>query len=375
MNQQSQLSSGSESLAHVGHAVLLFIAALVAGWILKRFLGSVGRRWALRTKNELDDRILAAIVPRITWMAFVVGSFLASEEVANITTKNPTAGKVLGYTKGTIYVAFVFVITMAVIRLVDTVMDFAMKRYAKRMSATFDEALFLLLNRFSAVCLGAIAFVIVLGHFGVDVSSLLVFLGGGSVALALAAQDTLSNMIAGFVIMIDRPFRIGDRVKLPTGEIGDVYEIGMRSTKILDVDHNTIISPNAELVKTKLINYSYPERKIRVIVDIGVGYGTDLQRARALMLSLAQKQTAVLKDPAPEVLATAITDATITLQLVAHTEDFRNKGRIESVLREQIYEMFRKEKIEIPFPQRVVHVRESSNVRYQGSQKRKTLRR
>jgi len=249
---------------------------------------------------------------------------------------------------------------MAAIRLIDTIIGFTMNRYSGRTGVAADEALFLLVNRFIAVFIGAIAVVMVLGHFGVDVSSFLVFLGGGSVALALAAQETLSNMIAGFVIMIDRPFRIGDRVKLPTGEIGDVFEIGMRSTKILDFDHNLIISPNSELVKTRVVNYSYPEARIRVAVDVGVAYGTDLRVARETILALLRAEKSVLKDPAPQVAVVALADSSVNLQAVAFTADFHNKSAIETSLREHIYQEFSKAGIEIPFPQRVVTIAPSS---------------
>ncbi len=155
-----------------------------------------------------------------------------------------------------------------------------METHAKKTESTINEAVFPILNRLVMILILFIAVVISLGHFGVDVSSLLVFLGGGSVAIALAAQETLANMIAGFIIMLDRPFRLGDRIKLPTGEIGDVYEIGLRSTKILDFDNNLIISPNSELTKTKVINYSYPRNDIRVLVEVNVAYGTSIERAK-----------------------------------------------------------------------------------------------
>ena len=358
--RENFLARATETWAHIALALLELAATLLLGWIIKQFLATYGRKWAEKTKNELDDRIIAAILPRIKWLALVLGLFFASEEIANITTKNPTAAKVLGYTNNAIYAAFVFVLTMAAIRLIDTIIGFTMNRYSGRTGVAADEALFLLVNRFIAVFIGAIAVVMVLGHFGVDVSSFLVFLGGGSVALALAAQETLSNMIAGFVIMIDRPFRIGDRVKLPTGEIGDVFEIGMRSTKILDFDHNLIISPNSELVKTRVVNYSYPEARIRVAVDVGVAYGTDLRVARETILALMRAEKSVLKEPAPQVVVVALADSSVNLQAVAFTADFHDKSAIETSLREHIYQEFSKAGIEIPFPQRVVTITPSS---------------
>lgn len=182
-------------------------------------------------------------------------------------------------------------------------------------------------------------------------------------------------MIAGIVIMMDRPFRVGDRITLPSGEIGDVSEIGIRSTKILDFDNNLIVYPNAELIKSKIVNYSYPEEFIRVVVDVGVAYGTEIDKARSIMLDTAKNHTDVLKDPIPEVFVVNLAESSVNLRLVARTDDFRKKFSTESTLREQIYNAFRSEGVEIPFPRRVLYVREQHNGTTETPQKRKSVRR
>jgi small-conductance mechanosensitive channel len=163
-------------------------------------------------------------------------------------------------------------------------------------------------------------------------------------------------MIGGFVIMTDRPFRVGDRIKLPTGDIGDVQEIGIRSTKILDFDNNLIVSPNAELIKGKIVNYSYPAEHIRIAVDVGVAYGTDLERAKSIMTKFAMEHPDVMKDPPPAVFLIGFGESSLNLQLNGRTSDYRMKFADETTLREQIYGAFLKEGIQIPLPQRVVHL-------------------
>ncbi|MGB2869536.1 MAG: mechanosensitive ion channel family protein [Bacteroidota bacterium] len=363
---------GNPIISHIVASLLLLFGTLFVGWLIKRFLDVVGRNIAKRTKTEVDDAILDAILPRIKWIAFVVGSFLASDEVAKVTIKNPIAHQILGYTKGAIFVGLVFVVTVLLIQLTDVIVTHTIEKRGRQAGIAYDNALVLLLKRTSSSIFVLIACIMTLGHFGVDVSSLLVFLGGGSVAIALAAQDTLSNMIAGFVIMIDRPFRIGDRVRLPSGEIGDVYEIGIRSTKILDPDQNLIISPNAELVKAKMVNFSYPGHHIRIVSEVGVAYGTNLDVAKKMILSLARKHPDILSDPPPEVFTTALADSSVTLMLSARTDHFNKKFKIETELREHIYNAFLEEGIDIPFPQRVVHL---SNGKTKTSSKRKALRR
>jgi MscS family membrane protein len=370
---------GSDFLYHLVMAAVMFLAAVVLGWIAKRFLATVGRRIISRTASELDDLILNILLEKIKWIALVTGAYLASEEIAKSTTEaDITARQLLGYANGIIFVCFVIVVTIVLIRIVDTSIKHAMERHARRTSSKLNEALLPLINRVVNILIATIALIIVLDHFGQDVSSLVVSLGVGSLAIALAAQDTLANMIAGFVIMLDRPFRVGDRIQLPSGEVGDVYEIGIRSTKILDFDNNTIVSPNADLIKGRIVNYSYPEQVIRVVVEVGVAYGTELDRAKLIMTSLAKQHPDVLKDPLPEVFVVALADSSVNLRLVARTGDFRKKFLIETTLREQIYNTFRAEGIEIPFPQRVVYLANEAHgtsATFQGSQKRTKVRR
>ncbi len=367
---------GNDLLYHLVIAAILFLGTVLLGWIIKLFLTAVGKRIARKTANELDDVILDIVLDRIKWIAVVAGVYLAAEEIAKATTEvDVTARQLLGYAKGIIFVSFVFVVTVVVIRIADSSIKHAMEAHARRTSSKWDDALLPLINRVVNIIIGLIGMIIVLHHFEQDVSSLVVSLGVGSLAIALAAQETLANMIAGFVIMLDRPFRVGDRIQLPSGETGDVYEIGIRSTKILDFDNNLIVSPNADLIKGRIVNYSYPEQVIRVVVEVGVAYGTELDRAKLIMTSLAKQHPDVLAEPIPEVFTVALADSSVNLRLVARTSNYRRKFLVETSLREQVYSAFLEEGIEIPFPQRVVHLVNPTNVRLQGSQKRKKARR
>jgi MscS family membrane protein len=367
---------GNELLYHLTMACIFFGGTLVIGWLVKRFLSTAGRSLIARTRSELDDMILSIVLEKVKWVAGVIGAYLATEEITRAVSKDDvTALQFLGYAEGIIFVCAVIVITATMIRIVDTVVKHSIETHARKTSTRVNEALLPLLNRVINIVLAIIALIIILDHFGQDVSSLVVSLGVGSLAIALAAQDTLSNMIGGFVIMLDRPFRVGDRIQLPGGEMGDVHEIGIRSTKILDFDNNLMIIPNAELVKGRIINYSYPAQIVRIVVEVGVAYGTDLDRAKYIMAALAREHPEVLDDPVPEVFVVALSDSSVNLRLVARTGDYRNKFLIETKLREQIYNAFRDEGVEIPFPQRVVHLQYPANARPQSSQKRKTVRR
>ncbi|MCU0412592.1 MAG: mechanosensitive ion channel family protein [Bacteroidetes bacterium] len=341
---------------HAVNAAVLFLGVVLLGYLVKRILSTVGRKLTSKTDTQYDDLILDVVLPRIKWLALIAGLYLGTEEIAKGLGRSETALQMIRYTNGLLYVAFIIVVTTVLIRLSDVSLRFAVERHALRTSSKLNEALLPLSHRLIMIIILLIATITALGHFGVDVSSLLVFLGGSSVAIALAAQDTLQNMIAGFVIMLDRPFRLGDRIKLPSGEIGDVQEIGLRSTKVLDFDNNVIISPNAELVKTKIINYSYPRNEIRVLVEIPVAYGTDIEQARDILLEYAAGNPNILAKPTPEVFVANLGESAVNLMFVARTDDWKKKWLAETTIREQVYQRFMTEGIRPGHPQRVVQL-------------------
>jgi len=362
--------------ANIVMAFALFLLVMIVGWGVKKFLSTTGRRLISKTKTDLDDKILAIILPYIKWLSLIVGLFFATEQLSRaFKPAEILSHQILGYVFAAIYVAFIVVVAALIVQIVNATLKHLIEEQARRTSARMNEALLIILQRLVNIFVVLFALISVFSHFGIDVSSLLVFLGGGSVALALAAQETLSNMIAGFLIMLDRPFRVGDRIRLPSGEVGDVYEIGLRSTRVLDFDNNLIISPNADLIKTKIINYSFPEEQVRIIVDVGVAYGSDLKKVRKILLDIAKSHPDVLKEPAPDVFLIALGDSALNLQLVARTHNFRKRFLTETSLREKIYNALMEARIEIPYPQRVVHLTNPPNARLQSPQKRKTVRR
>jgi small-conductance mechanosensitive channel len=367
---------GTGTSYHLMLAFGQFLAAVLVGWILRLLLKTVGRRITAKTSNGLDDKILTIAIDKSVWVAIVFGAYLSGKQLANaIDPEKKIALQLLGYADGIIFISFILVLTIILIRITDTSIKHAIELHSVRTSTIFNETLLPLINRIINIVIGLIAVIIILDHFGQNVSTLVVSLGVGSLAVALAAQETIANMIGGFVIMLDRPFRVGDRIQLPGGDIGDVYEIGIRSTKILNFDNNLIISPNAELIKGKVTNYSYPVEDISLKIDVGVAYGTDIDQARSIMIRMARNHPLVLKDPAPEVFVVDLADSSVNLKLLARTGDFRHKFATEATIREQVYKAFNQEGVEFPFPQRVVHLRSTSHAEPKNTSKRKTSRR
>lgn len=348
-------------LKHTLYAVLIIVASAFIGQLIKLLFNTVIKKLLSMTKTTLDDRILDVVRGRVITLSVIAGFHIGIKEVRKgLTAELVTYHQILDYLEIALFFLLVFVLTRLVSRIIETIFEWYMGEVSTKTKTNIRPTVAPMVTKLIDMLLFLIAGVIVLDHFGINIGSLLVSLGVGSLAIALAAQETVANMIAGFVILIDQPFRTGDRIKLPTGEEGDVFQIGLRSTRILNFDNNLVILPNSELVKNRVINYSFPDENVRVLVEVGVAYGTDIGKAKEILFSLAAKQTDIINDPPPGVHLVNFNDSSLQLRLSGRTSDFTKKFEIETSLREQIYKSFADAGIVIALPQRVVTINQKS---------------
>ena len=198
-----------------------------------------------------------------------------------------------------------------------------------------------------------ILFLTVIQKVGVPVSSFLGALAAAGVAIGLALQGSLSNFAGGIMLLILKPFRIGDSIEA-IGHLGIVERIGMFYTTIIKFGNERVIIPNGPLFSDNIINYSQnPTRRDNIIV--GIGYGSDLKKAKEILYSLTQSCPTALQDPAPVVYVNELADSSVnfTVRVWSKTEHYWDT---HFYLIEQIKLTFDKEGIEIPFPQRDVHI-------------------
>jgi MscS family membrane protein len=205
-----------------------------------------------------------------------------------------------------------------------------------------------LFSKVGKAFIGLVAAIAVLQHLGVNVASLVVSLGVGSLAVGLAAQDTLANMFAGFTLMLDRPFRVGDRIQLAGGEQGDVEAIGVRATLIRTPDETLLIVPNSTLVKERILNLSRPTRRLAVQATVGVAYGSDLTLVRRILAEAALSSAHTDREREPVALVTAFTDLAVTIMLKFWVKDYDDAGLARTEVLEQVHQRLREAGIEMP---------------------------
>ena len=161
-----------------------------------------------------------------------------------------------------IFTLLIVCIAFIIQRVVGAILGWYRDNVATRTITRLDDELIPLVRRLLKVLVWVIALLIILPFYGINISALITTLGVSSLAVALAAQDTIANIIAGFLIMVDKPFRLKDRIKLPSGEVVEVLDIGVRRSKFLSDDKAIIVVPNLDLSKSKIINYTYGEERL-----------------------------------------------------------------------------------------------------------------
>lgn len=205
-----------------------------------------------------------------------------------------------------------------------------------------------------------IGILMVLDSAGISITPLLASLGVGSLAVALALQDTLSNFFSGIYILADKPFRLGDFVQIESGEQGYVEKIGWRSTHLRMISNNHIVIPNTKIASNILTNYDLIEQQTALTIPVGVGYGADLNKVESVAIEVAKEVSASVEggvpDIEPSVRFKEFADSSINFNLVVRVQKFEDHFLIRHELIKRLHARFLKEGIEIPFPQRVVHM-------------------
>jgi small-conductance mechanosensitive channel len=202
---------------------------------------------------------------------------------------------------------------------------------------------------------------IVLDNLGVSLTAVWTTLGVGSVAVALALQDTLSNFFAGVYLRLDNPLRLGDYIKLEGGEEGFVVQQGWRSTRIRTLPNNIVIVPNGKLASAIVTNYSLPEPEMSLLVPIGVSYDNDPEVVERILVEEATAGAGQIeglcREPGPFVrFIPGFGDSSLNFTLICRVSTFVDQYLVQHELRKRIFARFRHEGITIPFPQRDVHV-------------------
>jgi small-conductance mechanosensitive channel len=330
-------------------AVLIFAFSWVVAKLLRYLLTTWGPKFTSFTTTDLDDRILLRVTPPASMLVVFAGLYIAIKTL-------PLPEKVHLAASGAVFIITIGILTNIAWRA----MDEFLKWYADRMTESgrsgLDRQLLPLAEKLGTIFLVGTALIIVLKHFNYDILSLVTALGIGSLAIGMAAKDTLANMISGFTLMIDRPFRLGDRIQLSGGQLGDVQDIGLRSTKIKTMDNQLLIIPNSDLCNTILTNQAFPDLRAKSRITVGVAYGSDVEQVKDLLVATALEIPEVLREPGPEAFFTTFGESALQMVLFFWVDDytkvFPTTDKINTLLLRKLAERG----ITIPYPTSSVYL-------------------
>jgi len=319
--------------------------------LISRLIFIVLMKIAKRSATPYDEIYLKAIQHILRWLFNVLILYIAT---ARLQFLSPVIKQWLGQ----IYIAIIIVlVTICLWKLVDIIRLWYQEKTANLAERNRNDAALSLGEVAIRAVILFVGLVLILNHFGVNISALWTAIGIGGLALSLAAQDTLANMISGLIILLDQPFRTGDRIEIQElNTWGDVVAIGLRSTRIRTLDNRLVIVPNTSISNNQVVNYTYPDSRYRIQTDIGVAYGTDLRTVRQVVTASLKDVEGIIPDKPVDVLFMEWGDSEMVLRVRWWIESYVDARRSTDRVNEHIYQALEEAGIEMPFPTMSVEI-------------------
>ena len=320
-------------------SVLLLIKKIVFGRVHK---------FASRTKSQLDDILLGALSFPVTLLIFVSGVFILEQIAPILSDSELSKYSLIGLKTTTI---------VAIIIFMDRLLGNLIQTYSGKVDILKTSGG--VARGFVRIIVIALGLLILLDSFGVSITPLLASLGIGSLAVALALQPTLENFFSGIQIVIDKPVKVGQFVKLDSGEEGYVDKVGWRSTWVRMLPNNVVVIPNKALVASKILNYYYPQKELAVLVQVGVHYDSDLKHVEKVTCEVAKEVMKTVKGGVPEfdpfIRYHTFNDFSIDFTVILRAKEFVDNYLIKHEFIKTLHERYNKEGIIIPYPIRAIN--------------------
>jgi len=346
---ESFLGLTVENWINLGASILIVVLGYLVGrWLIL----SVLRRMVRRTETEVDDQLLKALGSGIAWLVAIIALNLATRRLVFVSAEVKTVLSDLYFLLGLFVVVRV---VLRVIRLADKMVTERATQQGRRDELAPVIALLARVGRLVVVVIGLI---IALSRLGIDVTAFAAALGVGGLALSLAAKDTIADAISGFIILTDRPFRIGDRIEIEKiGTWGDVVDIGLRTTRIRTRDNRMVIVPNSTIGSNQVINYSYPDPRYRIETHVRVGYGSEIEKVRNIIIDTVQHVEGVLQDMPVDALYIEMGDSAMVFRVRWWIESYVDTRRMFDRVHTALQQALDAAGIDLPFPTQTLDVR------------------
>lgn len=327
-------------------ALFIVVMTAIAGWLALFIFSHYLETFAAKTETELDDMIFERTKHPIFYLILSGGLKLALGYLGVNGTVNLLMNSIM---------ALVFIFVLA--RAVDVVINIWGGVIAHKTETKLDEVLLPLLHKFSKVIFVVVAMMWLLSIWGINITPYLAGVGISGIVLGLALQDSLKNVFGGVALIIDGAIKVGDKIRLESGEVGDVIDVGLRSTKIRTYDNEELTVPNGYLSDSRVQNYTKPNKKMRVWVSFGVEYGANTKKVSAFLEKELVKMEGILEKPEPSVKFLTMGDFALEFKAYFWVDSWKNAYAKKLEATQLIYDTLNKKKIGIPYPTQTVLVK------------------
>lgn len=322
----------------------IIILFLLLGFLLQRLASSRLQKLAQKTTKKWDDVLIRSLKGLIFVAFLLIGLAVALKTVA-------LAPEISHFVVKLIALAGIFFVVLFAARISRGFVDL----YAERITGVPTT----IFKNIAVITIYVLGFLIMLDYLGISITPIITALGVGGLAIALALQDTLSNLFSGLHILMTKKIRPGDYVKLDSGDEGYVVDITWRNTTIRALANNIIVVPNKKLAESIIVNFSLPEREMAVLVPVSVSYDTNLQKAEKVILEVAKDAMrsipGAVAEFEPFIRYNLFGDSGIQCTVILRAKEFVSQYLIKHEFIKQLHARFKKEGIEIPFPARKVY--------------------
>lgn len=334
----------SELLQSILIVILFLIGGKIVTIISQRYLA----RWAKNTKTELDDILVTKIKPPFSYVIWLLGVKVALNPL------NLHYAILDRFIDTIIY----FVVTYVLIVFADVALKAILERLATKTESTLDDALMPLIRKTINVVIIIVGIVWILNVWSINIAPILASLGIAGLALGFAVKDSLANIFGGISLILDRTIKVGDKVKLESGETGYIVDMGLRSAKLRTFDNELITVPNGQLANSRIQNYGQPDPSARVVVNFGVSYDSDVDTVRKTVHDTIMSIENINKEEKPpEVLFLSMEDFYLKFSarfwVYNHLKVWEKK--LEAT--DKIFAALKEANIDIPFPTQTVHLK------------------
>jgi small-conductance mechanosensitive channel len=337
----------------------LLISFLIVGgttaalFLLRKLLFRLLHRLSEKTDSQIDNLLIAGLEAPSAILIIALALYISIR-----LSELPETYMV--YAAKGMYLSLILTVTMGIANISGRLLAFFLKKVDLPISVTS------LLNAVARALVYAIGILMMLNQLGVSITPIITALGVGGLAMALALQDTLSNLFAGIHILAEHTIRVNDFIRLENGQEGVVVDIGWRTTRIRMQQNNMVIVPNSKLSQSVVTNYYLPERRMAIMMPVSVSYDADPDTVERVLIDEANKAVGevagLLAEPAPAVrFVPGFGASSLDFTLICHVSEALDQQPVQHELHKRIFKRFKREGIEIPFPTRTVFVREPAS--------------